>query len=152
MLSQLLAGLAEPDDEERDQLCHSFRQIVGFIVLLADPLSTVSLAKLLSTTKRKVDRQLHLLRSVHCVSSDPNAPVYPFHLSFREFLVKHSKDRYQWFAIDETNTHQYLIDRCLALLQGPDGLCKDICRLGRPGAKRKEIDDAAVNVYIPRYL
>jgi hypothetical protein len=152
VLSQLLAGVEEHEDEERDELCRDFRQIVGSMVLLADPLSTVSLAKLLCTTKRKVERQLYLLHSVICVPLDPDTPIHLLHLSFREFLVKQSKCRQRWFAIDENTTHQYLLDRCLALLQSSEGSYKDICQLGRPGVRREEVNKAIVNHYIPPHL
>jgi hypothetical protein len=60
---------------EKDKICRDFREIVGSIVLLANPLSTFSSAKLLNITKRKLDYQLYLLHFVLCIPLDPIAPV-----------------------------------------------------------------------------
>lgn len=62
VLSQILASVE--DDEEREKLSHNFRNIVGSIILLANPLSTLSLAKLLYIKKADVDGQLRCLHSV----------------------------------------------------------------------------------------
>jgi hypothetical protein len=70
--------------------CRSFRQIVGSMVLLANPLSTLSLANLLHIKEEDVNDQLRYLHSVLKVPPDPNAPIHLLHLSFREFLLKKS--------------------------------------------------------------
>lgn len=99
-LSQILAGVESDKDIER--LYRDFRDIFGSIVLLASPLSTVSLAKLLHIEKADVDDQLRCLYSVLWVPSDPNARVHLLHLSFREFLVKEShSDLGRKFTIKE---------------------------------------------------
>ena len=150
VLSQLTVGVEEA--EEKAKLCRDFREIVGSIVQLANPLSSVSLSKLLNTTKRKVDHQLRLLHSVLCVPSDPNASVQLLHLSFREFLVQNQHGPPGPFAINEASAHRYLADKCLALLQGRDGLRKDICSLGHPGAQRQDVDPVVVDLNIPQHL
>jgi WD40 repeat protein len=151
VLSQILVG-AE-DVEEKEKLCHDFRAIVGSIVLLADPLSSVFLAKLLDIEKSVVDDQLRCLHSVLSVSSNANAPIRLLHLSFREFLMKKShSDLGRQFTIDESTSHGYLADKCLALLQSSEGLRKDICQLKRPGVLRSEIDNATIESCIPQHL
>ena len=151
VLSQMVIGVE--DVEEKEKLCRDFRAIVGSIVLLANPLSTVSLAKLLDVEKTDVDDQLRLLHSVLWVPTDPNAPVHSLHLSFREFLVKKSHSALgRQFTIDESTTHGYLADKCLTLLQSSEGLRKDICQLERPGALRNEINNATIETCIPQHL
>jgi WD40 repeat protein/Mrp family chromosome partitioning ATPase len=150
-LCQILVDVEEP--EEKDKLCRDFREIVGSIILLANPLSTISLSRLLQIPRRKIDHQLRLLHSVLSVPSNPDAPVTLFHLSFREFLVKtNNSDRARLFAIDEFFAHANLSDKCLALLQSPSGLRKDICQLQHPGVLREDIDETTVNEHIPPYL
>lgn len=150
VLDQLVVGVEEPD--EKHKLWSDFREVVGSIVLLANPLSSVSLSISLNTTKRKVDHQLRLLHSVLCVPPDPNSTVQLLHLSFREFLVQNQDGRQRPFTIDKTSTHRYLANKCLALLQGPDGLRKDICSLGHPGAQQQDVDQAIVDLHIPQHL
>jgi hypothetical protein len=48
VLNQLLAGR---NDSERDQLLENFRNIVGAIIVLIDPLPTQSLARLITFRK-----------------------------------------------------------------------------------------------------
>jgi hypothetical protein len=79
-LSQILTGVEEPT--KKDKLCKDFQNIVSSIVLLANPLSAVSLSRLLQIPRRKIDHQLLLLRSVLSVPSDPESPITLFHLSF----------------------------------------------------------------------
>ncbi|KIW24692.1 uncharacterized protein PV07_10393 [Cladophialophora immunda] len=150
-LRQILVDVEEP--KEKDKLCHDFREIVGSIILLANPLSTISLSQLLQIPRRKIDHQLRLLHSVLSVPSNPDMPVTLFHLSFREFLVKESNsDQARLFAIDESCAHTKLSDKCLALLQSPNGLRKDICQLQHPGVLREDIDETTVTEHIPPSL
>jgi len=60
---------------------------VGAIVILADPLSTISLSNLLHTSKGDVDSSLGLLHSVLDIPTDESASVRLLHLSFRDFLL-----------------------------------------------------------------
>ncbi|OQV00709.1 NACHT domain-containing protein, partial [Cladophialophora immunda] len=150
-LRQILVDVEEP--EEKDKLCHDFREIVGSIILLANPLSTISLSQLLQIPRRTIDQQLRLLHSVLSVPSNPDTPVTLFHLSFREFLVKKANsDQARLFAIDESCAHKKLSDKCLALLQSPNGLRKDICQLQHPGVLREDIDETTVTEHIPPSL
>ena len=150
VLSQLIAGAEE--GHEKDKVCRDFREIVGSIVLLAHPLSMFPLAKLLNITKHKLDHQLHLLHSVLSILSNPNAPVQLFQPSFRDFLIQKQKDQQGGFGIDQAAVHRYLAERCLALLQGPDGLRKNICRLTHSGVRRWDIDQEIMDLYIPQHL
>ena len=145
--------LGAEDVEENEKLCRGFRDIVGSIVLLANPLSSVSLAKLLCIERTDVDRQLRCLHSVLSVPSDPHTPIHLLHLSFREFLVKKGRsDLGRQFAIDESTSHGYLADKCLARLQSSEGLRKDVCQLERPGALRNEIGNATIDAHIPQHV
>lgn len=146
ILLQLLVG-AE-DDEEEEDICQRFRTIVGSIILLAEPLSVKALSDLLGVEKFDVDYQLKHLHSVLSIPTDPNAAVRPFHLSFSEFLTNSESKLDHRFFIDRCLAHSLLADKCLATLQAQDGLRRDICRLGRPGILREEIDPAVIRSHI----
>ncbi|OAP55758.1 hypothetical protein AYL99_09910 [Fonsecaea erecta] len=150
VLSQILVGVK--DVEEQKELLHNFRRIVGSIVLLADPLSAASLARLLDVESTEVYLHLRFLHSVLWIRDD-DTPIHLLHLSFREFLTQRvPSDASQPFQIVECKSHRYLADRCLVLLGSSTGLRKDICRLGDPGSLRTEIDAALIERCIPQHL
>ena len=104
--------------KERDTRAEEFRKIIGSIVILADPLSTSSLASLLGIPNEDVDKRLHRLHSVLSIPSDRNSPVRLLHLSFRDFLLDLEKqeESESWFCVDETKTHKMIAARCLELM------------------------------------
>jgi hypothetical protein len=127
-------------------VAREFREILSPIAILASPLPTACLSRLLEIPKQDIDSRLVLLHSVLDIPPDPNAPVKLLHLSFRDFLVdsdKHAND----FWVDEKETHRKLAGRCLQLLG--DHLAKDICRLQKPGTLRKDIDKQTIDGYLP---
>ncbi|OQU97031.1 NACHT domain-containing protein [Cladophialophora immunda] len=150
IISQILVG--DEDAKEKEERWDDFRRIIGSIVLLADPLSATSLARLLDVQMMEVDCQLRSLHSVLWIR-DYNAPIHLLHLSFREFLTKKvPSDTGRPFQIDECDSHGYLADKCLALLKSSTSLRKDICQLGDPGSLRTEIDAALIKRCIPQHL
>ncbi|KAJ2970873.1 hypothetical protein NQ176_g7974 [Zarea fungicola] len=68
--------IAEVSVSRQEQIIQEFQQVVGSIILLASPLSTSSLARLLSLSKDDIDSRLDLL---HSVLSIPSAEA-PAHL------------------------------------------------------------------------
>ncbi|RYO90009.1 hypothetical protein DL763_005461 [Monosporascus cannonballus] len=75
ILDQLFIDLT---DSEREKLAQEFREIIGSIVVLADPLSSGSLASLLGIPKEVVDRNLDPLHSVLSVPSSQDSPLQEF--------------------------------------------------------------------------
>lgn len=69
ILNQLLVG---QDEIEKEGIVRDFREIVGAIVILEDPLSTVSLARLLDISQEDIDCRLELLHSVLRIPDDKN--------------------------------------------------------------------------------
>ena len=131
---------------EIEELGREFTKIIGSIVVLADPLPTPSLARLLGISKEDVDGSLHYLHSVLSVPSNPNSPVRLLHLSFREFLVDPNKVGL-WFWVNEKKTHGMIATKCLELLS--TCLKENICSLGFPGMLRREISIKAVDECLP---
>ncbi|KAJ0415293.1 hypothetical protein BJY00DRAFT_327116 [Aspergillus carlsbadensis] len=110
ILEQILEG--ELTKRERDYLISEFHGVVGPLVILAEPLSTFHLARLLSTPKNRVDASLGLLHAVLSIPED-QAPVRLFHASFRDFLLDEGLPEKPPFAIDGPTTHRHLLQRCL---------------------------------------
>ena len=149
VLDQLLVGL--PESEKRE-VVERFKQVVGSIIILANPLSTSSLACLLAVSLDSIEDQLDLLHSVLSIPASPSIPVRLLHLSFRDFLVDPEKGRDQEkypFWINKQETHERLAARCLQMLSTGDTLRRDICGRRRPGMRRSEIDQQTIDAALP---
>lgn len=149
VLDQLLIELRE---SEKREVAERFKQVVGSIVILASPLSTTSLARLLAVSLNAIEDQLDLLHSVLSIPSDPSIPVRLLHLSFRDFLVDPGKGREQEkypFWVDERQTHKLLAAQCLKLLSTGDTLKRDVCGLRLPGTRRSGIDQQSIDACLP---
>lgn len=136
VLDQLIRDLK---GAEKRAVITRFKKIVGSIVLLASPLSIISLAKLLAIDTEKIDNQLDMLHSVLNIPLNPNAPIRLFHLSFRDFLIDKENCDINYFYIDEQETHSRFMECCLKLLS-TNSLRKDICDLRAPGTLRSKIE------------
>lgn len=140
VLSQLTFGR---NDRDKASFLTEFRDVVGPIVLLAQPLSTRSLAELLNVENDDIEDQLICLHSVLDIPLQVDAPVRLFHLSFRDFLVDPTKRTTNDFWIDEIKYHRMLAERCIQLMD--QHLKTDICNLQVPGKLRSEVDTQALN-------
>ncbi|MCJ1324912.1 hypothetical protein MMC10_001574 [Thelotrema lepadinum] len=146
VLDRLFSGLGAP---QKLLFAKEFQLIVGSIVILESPLSSGSLAKLLSTPTKNVDRKLNLLHSVLNVPSDPILPIRLLHLSFRDFLVDKRRHREGELFISEEQAHQKLATCCIQLLLHTDCLKQDICELNHPGILRQDIDSHVIAKSLP---
>jgi hypothetical protein len=146
VLDQLHIGLTT---NERRQVVEGFREVVGSILILASPLSTISLARLLRVSKRAVDSRIDLLHSVLSIPSNPDIPVRLFHLSFRDFLLDTEKRETNPFWVDEREAHTKFAAQCLQRLSASDGLKEDMCNFRAPGRLRTEVDKQTIDAYIP---
>ncbi|KAF7556960.1 hypothetical protein G7Z17_g1028 [Cylindrodendrum hubeiense] len=133
---------------KKSRLLDTFQEIVGSIVLLAQPLSVLSLAMLLDTPPETIDGQLRTLHSILSIPSKPNQPIKLFHLSFRDFLVNPVERHDFW--VDEMKHHERLAERCLQVINGT--LKKDICNLQKPGTVRTEVDPNTINKFLPAHV
>ncbi|KAG7294267.1 hypothetical protein NEMBOFW57_004337 [Staphylotrichum longicolle] len=143
VLSQLTVGRLDP---QMKRSLTEFRDVVGPIVLLAQPLSMSSLARLLDIPLRAVSNTLNPLHSVLSIPSKADLPIRLFHLSFRDFLVDPTK-RAGEFWIDETKYHRILFNRCIQLMR--QHLKRDICGLQLPGKLRSDVDQQLIDAALP---
>jgi hypothetical protein len=146
VLDQLLG---EQEDRDKEDWLHSFRGLVGSIVILASPLPIGSLARLLQVPQKQVKLRLDALHSVLSVPNREDIPIRLLHLSFREFLVESQQQGKHLFWVDEKSTHKKLASCCLELMSGPSGLHQDLCSLPGPGTLRSEIDEGSVASSLP---
>lgn len=138
--------------QQKSQIIDEFRFIVGSIVLLSTPLTIPALARLLHDNKgveefqEIVEDRLELLHSVLSVPPTPerpHSPVRALHLSFRDFLVDHTRQDVNPFWVDEAESHRVLAHRCLRTLDA--SLREDICQLKHPGVLQTSIGQETVN-------
>ncbi|KAF3011628.1 hypothetical protein E8E14_000831 [Neopestalotiopsis sp. 37M] len=113
VLTQMVDGL---NSSELDIVTKRFRQVVGSIVTLANPLPTSSLAHLLDISVETIDEALWTLHSVLFIPKSREQPLRILHLSFRDFLVNPERCE-DPFWINEKDTHRELAINCLRVLK-----------------------------------
>ncbi|KAG7428808.1 Vegetative incompatibility protein HET-E-1 [Fusarium oxysporum f. sp. raphani] len=145
ILEQLLDDTTDSGEEPLKR----FQEIVGAIVILADPLSAPCLAKLLDIAEKRIRHVVSLLPSVLYMPFEKSAPIKPLHLSFRDFLIDRDKHKTDPFWVDEKETHKKLAIRCLQLLMNDDCLKKDMCDMRMPGVARSDIDRCKIDESLP---
>ncbi|RKL13873.1 Vegetative incompatibility protein HET-E-1 [Fusarium oxysporum] len=145
----VLEQLLDDTTDSGEELLKRFQEIVGAIVILADPLSAACLAKLLDIAEKKIRHVVGLLPSVLYMPSEKSAPIKPLHLSFRDFLINRDNHKTDQFWVDEQETHKRLASRCLELLMNNDYLKKDMCDLRAPGVERPDIDMGIIDERLP---
>ncbi|KAJ5718775.1 hypothetical protein N7488_004421 [Penicillium malachiteum] len=126
VLNQLLVAKNKKDWE---RLMQEFQNIIGVIVLLATPLSVITLARLTGIP-----------------ATDLEAPVRILHLSFRDFLIHTEGD----FRINERNTHRKIALNCLRIMDCQ--LRHNICDLASYGIQCKDIDPHIIQEHLPTDL
>jgi hypothetical protein len=142
VLNQLVVGLTA---SERQYLIEGFREVVGSIVILASPLSAISLDLLLGIPEGTVDSRTDLLHSVLNIPSNPDIPVRLLHLSFRDFLLDTEKRETNPFWVDEKDVHQKLATRCIYHLSTDEYLKEYICGLRTPERLQAEVDKQTID-------
>ena len=152
MYTQILQHSVKNVDDRKDKqrLTVTFKQVVGAIVILFDPLSTLALARLLDMDQRRIHLGLHNLRSILEIPDNPNLPLRLFHPSFRDFLLDKQRSADLHFWLNEKKAHGALADSCLRLMSG--SLKKDICSLRAPGALASEVDNNHIEQCLPTEL
>ncbi|KXX81126.1 Vegetative incompatibility protein HET-E-1 [Madurella mycetomatis] len=147
MYRPVLDRLLTCPEAARRSLLDEFCMVVGSIVLLAEPLSIRSLARLLYIYENVVVRRLMPLHSVLNVPASIDSPVRMFHLSFRDFLVDPNNCETNPFWVDEKASYERIAASCIKLLGSH--LKEDICKLRMPGTPCKDIEPAVINSHFP---
>lgn len=142
VLERLETGL---NDRQKQRLAERFRLIVGSIILLQEPLTTTTLARLLGISRDDIDSLLDYLHSVLDVPHHPGHPVRLLHLSFRDFLLDPAKHGKTPFSVDEIKAHEIIAIKCLELMNSREGLRRNPCNLESPGVIRSQIENQRID-------
>lgn len=116
--------------------------VLYWVDVLKKTESLRALANLLELDAWEAMSQIDPLRSVIDVPSE-DGKIKLFHLSFRNYLLSKSAGELQ---VDEANCHAKLAKRCINLLKAK--LKTDICGLGSPRTRIREIDPAIVDKHL----
>lgn len=141
--------LVDRTGRARERVLKDFRDVVGTIVLLQEPLSISTLSCLADIPERVISGILRPLHSVLSVPISPQEPIRMLHLSFHDFLVDKEMHEADPFWVDDQETHERIVTRCLDLLRSGKHLKQDICDLGLPGTRRADIEQREVNLKLP---
>lgn len=141
--------LVDRTGRSKEKVLRDFKDVVGTIILLAEPLSVSTLSRLVDIPERAISGTLKPLHSVLSVPNSTQDPVRMLHLSFHDFLIDREMHETSSFWVDARETHGSIATKCLGLLGSGTHLKQDICDLGWPGGQRKDIDQGDVDLKLP---
>jgi hypothetical protein len=143
---------ADYTDEEKEEHCNMLRYVLGSIVVLSSPLSTLGLSALLHVTEESVRQTLEDLHAILNIPKDLAQPLQLHHPSFRDFLLSKDRCSDKSFWVDESSTHKKLASRCHELMSAPNGLRQDMCNLSEPTTLRNDVEEETVDSSLPLEL
>ncbi|THW16558.1 WD40 repeat-like protein [Aureobasidium pullulans] len=146
VLEQMCLGR---DKEDQGRWASDFRQVVGVIITVFEPLSIASLESLLRPDDFDIPRTLAALHSVFDISESKKRPIRLFHLSFRDYLIDPDQCP-EAFLINEPALHVQIAAMCVQLMTRH--LRRDLCRLQKPGTMRSQVGQETLNEFIPAEL
>jgi hypothetical protein len=120
------------DEREKERLYELLRRVLGSIVVLFSPLSTLSIAKLLDIPSEAVNQTLEDLHAILNIPKQQSHPIQVHHPSFRDFLFDEDRCSDAHFWVDEKRAHKDLADYCIILMSTT--LKQNICDLRNPGS------------------
>ncbi|KAJ5130731.1 uncharacterized protein N7515_006770, partial [Penicillium bovifimosum] len=147
ILKQPLKELTREKDMQ--EFMQAFHDLIGVIVLLADPLSISALSKVTGLETRSIKYTLRPFRSVLSFSRqdppDQDVPVKILHLSFRDFLLHADSP----FRVEEREGHKKLVHRCFRIM---GSLKQNLCDLPSYGITRSAIQSETIKQCLPPEL
>ena len=138
------------DERDKHQLFQTFRQVVGAIAILFEPLSTTALAKLLEVEKEIVNRRIRHLRSILDVQENQESPIRLLHPSFRDFLLDKQRCPDSQFRVNQREAHGEQARNCLRLMSR--SLQRNICGLPTPGTLTTEVERSKIDQRLPAHV
>lgn len=147
MYCQILQHSFRQVQRNIDEVAELFKQVVGSLALLSEPLSAVALARLLGLPIVWINLRLRHLHSVLNIPKDQGGPIRLLHPSFREFLLDNKRCSDSHFWVDERQAHRSLAVNCMQLMS--KGLRQDICRVSAPGTLVANVEPSVVKKFLP---
>jgi NACHT domain/Heterokaryon incompatibility protein (HET) len=148
----VLQGLIQQgfEEEEKQMMCETIKEVVGGIVTLFSPLSAPSLAILLDREVSKIDETLADLHTIFNIPNLRHRPIRLHHPTFRDFLVDKTRCKNPDFWVDQKMAHKALADSCIRIMRKM--LKRDICDLRAPGTLATDVDQSRIERCIPQEL
>ncbi|RYN82211.1 hypothetical protein AA0119_g13444 [Alternaria tenuissima] len=140
----------EYTEAESQTLHELFRQVVGPVVTIQNPLSITSLAELLGKDVATLRRILTNLHSVLDVPKADSSAIRLLHPSFRDFLLSPSRCSNSQFCMGERTVHGEMHKHCLEVML--KHLRRDMCNLQDPGARTADLSQIEVDRHIPAHV
>jgi hypothetical protein len=146
-------------DEEKRCLYNMLKLVLGSLVILAAPLSSHSLSKLLDISSEEVGNSVEALHAILNVPEHPLGLLRLHHPSFRDFLLRSDRCKDLNFWVEEKQAHASIANKCVQLISrvfeqstpGTDrpGALVAICDESRPGKLVAEVDSNNVEQALP---
>lgn len=136
--------------QNKKTLSESFKQVIGSLAVLREPLSAATLSNLLAVDQKVVDVRMRYLHSVLIVPEDEYYPIRLLHTSFRDFLFDKQRCYDESFWVGEEKAHAAIVDSCLRLMS--EKLKQDICDLRKPGAPATTVKSDEIERYLSTEL
>ncbi|PVH70769.1 hypothetical protein DL98DRAFT_618049, partial [Cadophora sp. DSE1049] len=140
----------EFEEEEKQIVCETIKEVVGGIITLFSPLSAASVANLLDRGVHEIDATLADLHTIFNIPNERVRPIRLHHPTFRDFLVNKDRCKNLDFWVDEKMAHKTLADDCIRIMRKM--LKRDICDLKSPGALAVDVDQSCIEQCIPSEL
>jgi hypothetical protein len=138
------------DEEEKQMMYKTIKEVVGGIITLFSPLSASSLANLLDREVNEIDETLADLHTIINIPSQRHRPIRLHHPTFRDFLVDKTRCKNLDFWVYEKMAHKALADNCIRVMCKM--LKRDICNLKSPGTLAVDVDQSCIKQCIPPEL
>ncbi|TDL19688.1 hypothetical protein BD410DRAFT_773626 [Rickenella mellea] len=127
------------------------KKVLGSIVLLQDPLSPHSLARLLNLQPNTVRQTLLHLHSMIIVPDNDSQVIQLIHPSFFDFITNSTRCSDLIFFVDTLTQHTMMTFTCLETMKC---LKRDMCGIANSNVLNKEISDLPMLIatHIPSHL
>ena len=135
------------DGSDKHQLLQRFKQVIGCLAILAEPVPASTLAKLLQVRPKEVSLRARHLHSVLNIPRNSNRPIQLLHPSFRDFLLDEQRCHDRLFWVDKKQAHQTIANRCIRLMSS--SLKQDICGLRSPGVLITNMKSSQLDQWLP---
>jgi len=106
---------------------HSFRTVVGMVLLIFNPLPIKALSELLGYDIPHIRSTIQSLHSLLLIPDKPEDPIRTFHKSFPDFLTDLDRCKDNRFLVEPKVQHVEIVLSCLNLMRAR--LKKNICNL-----------------------
>lgn len=128
-------------NREKTQVLARLQMILGAVATVFDPLSRLSLAKLLGVTTSQIKTSFRNLHSVILVPDLDIELTKVYHKSFPDYLTDPNRCKDPTFYINPDVHHANIARKCLELMEKE--LKKNICGLS-PYSMNKDVEDLSI--------